>query len=82
MAARVGDTTEARRVIAALPSMDRRFLFGFIPFWQARIHALLGESDLAMAALERAFAQGRPHEPAQHFIRDFESLWDDPRFIE
>ena len=50
--------------------------------WRARIHALLGDRDLAIALLRDALGQGFPHVHALHTDLAFASLRDDPSFQE
>jgi hypothetical protein len=76
LAARQGDTATARRIATGLDSLDEPFLFGEPMLWSARIHAVLGEHETAMASLRSAFARGQGGEAWHlvHVSRDFDPL--------
>ena len=48
--------------------------------WRARIQALLGEREAAVALLREAIARGYPHMHALHTDVDLEALRDYPPF--
>jgi len=50
--------------------------------WRARIHALLGERERAIALLWEALGQGYPHFHGLHTDLAFASLRDYPPFEE
>jgi TolB-like protein len=58
LAARLGDTADARRVADELRRMEKPWLDGKHTFRAARIVALLGDKDGAVALLREAIAQG------------------------
>ena len=62
--------------------MKRPYLFGRHTVWRARIQALLGERDAAVALLRDAFARGYPHAHGLHIDLAFASLRDYPPFQE
>ena len=72
----------ALRTDRTLEATDRPYLFGRHTMWRARIHALLGEREAAMALLREAIGQGYPHAHALHTDLAFESLRDYPPFRE
>ena len=80
LAARLGDAREARRIAGALSRSDRPHLFGSHTYWRARIAAVLGEADGAVALFRQAFAEGCPFDIAFHRDMDFESLRDFPPY--
>src|SRR5438874_6447728 len=61
VAARQGNRDQALRVDQTLARVKRPYLFGRPTVWRARIQALLGERDAAVALLQEAFARGYPH---------------------
>jgi hypothetical protein len=54
--------------------MSRPFRFGSIPYWQARIAAVLGEHELAVTKLREALDQGMQVSEAFHRDFDLQSL--------
>lgn len=84
IAAHRGDTEAPRRAAAALGAMDTPYLFGEPTFWRARIAAVLGEEENAIALLRQAFAEGQ-HSRVRwllHVGRDFDALRDSDAFRE
>ncbi len=81
VAASRGDSTQARRDMEWLERLDRPYLFGSHTFNRARIAAVLGERDRAVALLREAFAQGQQFAWFWHSTY-FESLRDYPPFQE
>jgi len=57
-AARLGDTTEARRALRRLAAGRVPFLFGKPALWRAHISALLGDREAAVTLLREALQQG------------------------
>jgi len=82
VAARQGNRDQALRVAQTLERVTRPYLFGRPTVWRARIEALLGERDAAVALLREAFTKGYPHAHALHTDLAFESLRDYAPFIE
>ena len=82
LAARRGDRDEALRISGELAKIDRRFLFGDHLYRRARIAALLGHKEQAVALLREAFSQGRSYQVSLHRDIDLEPLWDYPPFKE
>ena len=76
IAARQGKRDEALRADQLLARVQRPYLFGRPAVWRARIQALLGERDAAVALLRDAFARGYPHAHGLHVDLAFESLRD------
>jgi tetratricopeptide (TPR) repeat protein len=82
LAARQGKRAEAERISAMLEALERPYVFGEHTYWRARIAALLGERDEALALLRAAYAQGFKWWLPLHSEPDFESLRDHPAFRE
>jgi len=79
--ARLGHRAEAERLTGRLATINPPFSFGRSPYWRARIAALLGDRDHAVALLREAIARGiscavRCGPPIEDCHRDidFESL--------
>jgi TolB-like protein len=87
--ARLGHRTEAERLAGRLATINPPFSFGRTPYWRARIAALLGDRDGAVALLREAVAHGQvctvrwgpPWEDC-HREMDFESLRGYAPFVE
>jgi tRNA A-37 threonylcarbamoyl transferase component Bud32/TolB-like protein len=82
IAARRGDREQALRVDRTLAELKRPYLFGRHTMWRARIHARLGERDVAVGLVREALSHGYPHMHALHADLDFEALRDYPPFRE
>ena len=82
LAARRGDSTEARRISDSLGEMGDVYDHGRHTYWQACIAAQLGEKERAMLLLRDAFSQGRKFDLWLHRDMDLEPLWDYPPFLE
>ena len=82
IAARQGNREPALRVDRTLADLKRPYSFGRHTVWRARIHALLGERDVAVGLLREAIAQGYPHAHALHTDLAFDSLRNYPPFVE
>jgi tetratricopeptide (TPR) repeat protein/TolB-like protein len=82
IAARRGDRPEAERRSADLASYERPYLFGTHTVDRARIAALLGDREQAVALLRQAFVEGQRGWLMLHFEPDFESLRGFPPFEE
>ena len=59
IAARTGDEAAARRALQALSSVASTHRFGEPSWWRARILAILGRNEEAVAAIEQAYREGR-----------------------
>lgn len=83
---RLGAAAKARAVFeVALESFERRVRLGaddpFTRYYAASVHALGGDTERALAFLERALSQQRAFTAARAAIEpEFELLRDDPRF--
>jgi len=62
--------------------MSPRYLYGRNTMWRARIQAVLGERDAAVALVQEAFAQGYPRGGVMHLYPSLWSLRDYPPFRE
>jgi tetratricopeptide (TPR) repeat protein len=82
LAARMGNRERALEMSESLNALDRPYLFGHIAYWQARIAAILGERERAMALLRQAMAEGFQFDPGTHFDSDLLSMRDYPPFQE
>jgi tetratricopeptide (TPR) repeat protein len=80
LAARLGDTDLAHRLAQQLAAQPRTYGFGVATVWQARIAAVLGQKDSAVALLRAAFAEGREYDLWLHRDMDFETLRGYPPF--
>jgi tetratricopeptide (TPR) repeat protein len=72
-----GHRTEAR---AVLESIERKPDGSVDPMSLARVHVTLGETDAAMAWLQRAYQQRDPDITIMKYDPDFAALAADPRF--
>jgi tetratricopeptide (TPR) repeat protein len=83
---RIGDAHKALSMFTvALESFDRRVRLGaddpFTRYYAAGVHAMRGDSEPALAFLERALSQQRAFTAARARIEpEFDSLRSDPRF--
>ncbi|HEU5171721.1 MAG TPA: serine/threonine-protein kinase [Gemmatimonadales bacterium] len=82
IAARQGNREQALRVDRTMAGVKRPYVFGRHTVWRARIQALLGEQEAAVALLREAFAQGYPHGHTLHIDLAFDSLRDYAPFRE
>jgi tetratricopeptide (TPR) repeat protein len=73
-AAAAGDTATARQVFVWLRDRDTPYLFGEDAVWRARIAAILGEQERAVALLREALAEGLHHGMWFHRDNSLESL--------
>jgi len=62
--------------------MSPRYLYGRHTMWRARIHAVFGERDSAVALIQEAFAQGYPRGGVMHLYPSLWSLRDYPPYQE
>jgi serine/threonine protein kinase/tetratricopeptide (TPR) repeat protein len=82
IAARQGDRTRAMEVSEWLKNSKLPYLFGANTYQRARIAAILGDKEQAVALLKESFLQGREFGTGVHKDFDLESLWNYPPFIE
>jgi tetratricopeptide (TPR) repeat protein/tRNA A-37 threonylcarbamoyl transferase component Bud32 len=85
LAARRGDREEALRISDELGALSTSSVLSRrVPLWRARIAALLGDRDAAMALLRQVMDHLTPSDQACWLHRDidFESLHDYPPFQE
>ena len=80
--AREGKREEALRLEGTLQAMSPQYLYGRHTMWRARIRAVLGERDSAVALVQEAFAQGYPHGGVMHLYPSLWTLRDSPAFRE
>jgi hypothetical protein len=74
LAARMGDQTLTRTLDQKLAAQPRAYSFGLPRVWQARIAAVRGQRDSAVALLRTAFSEGREHDLWLHRDIDLEVL--------
>jgi TolB-like protein/Flp pilus assembly protein TadD len=74
-----GRTEEARKLLREL---KREQAPGHVSIAIAKVHAGLGENDLAFASLEEAIEEGNPSVVWLNFQFGFDPLRSDPRFAE
>jgi DNA-binding SARP family transcriptional activator len=82
IAARIGDVPAAREALRALRAKTGRFRFGAQYVWMARVLAVLGEAEAAIAALHGGFARGFRHGIELHADGDLALLAGRPAFRE
>jgi serine/threonine-protein kinase len=82
VAAREDKRAEALSLERTLQAMSPRYLYGRHTMWRARIHAVLGERDAAVALVQEAFAQGYPRGGVMHLYPSLRSLRDYPAYQE
>jgi len=82
LAARERQRAEASRIDRTLEAMSPRYLYGRHTMWRARIHAVFGERDSAVALIQEAFAQGYPRGGVMHLYPSLWSLRDYPPYQE
>jgi serine/threonine-protein kinase len=82
LAARQERRADAQGFERTLQTMSPRYLYGRHTMWRARIHAVLGERDAAVALVQEAFAQGYPRGGVMHLFPSLQSLRDDPAYQE
>jgi DNA-binding SARP family transcriptional activator/tetratricopeptide (TPR) repeat protein len=82
IAAGRGNRAGAERISAWLRDLEQPYLHGVNTLWRARIAAVLGEREEAVALLRQAFAEGRHHGTSHHTDVDLDPLRDHPAFRE
>ena len=80
-AARMGDTLAARSAARLLDGRHYPYSFGRPQMWRARIAAVEGDQDRAVALIHAAIRDGYSEYWALHRIPEFESLQAYPPFI-
>jgi hypothetical protein len=81
LAARRGDRAPALAADSALAASRRPYLNGRHTYWRARIAALLGDREGAVALLRQAIQEGRMY-PELHAQMDLAPLHGLPAFEE
>ena len=81
IAQRGGDREGAERVVALLEREERPYLFGVPRYWAARIVAMGGNRQRAVALLVRARREGTSRIYHFHLEQDFDSLSEYPPYI-
>ena len=82
LAARTGDVTEARAMLAALRSRTGQYLYGRHLACGARIAAVLHDGDDSVGMLRGAFARGYSYGVELHADVDLMLLSGDARYVE
>ena len=82
LSARLGRTAEAESIAARLLADDRRWMFGAPRLWAARVMAVKGDREGAIALLRQALREGHARRYLWHAEHDFDSLRDSPAFRE
>jgi tetratricopeptide (TPR) repeat protein len=84
IAARMGNREEAQRISDELGRVERPYLFGLIPYYQACIASLLGEKEKAVKLLQESVDQGGTFGPGSRYHPNLalEPLADYPPFKE
>jgi tetratricopeptide (TPR) repeat protein len=82
IAARQGDVESAQGFASELATLELPSMRGVNTAWRAEIAALLGESDEAVALLQRAFSEGLGYDIWIHRDMNLEPLRDYPPFQE
>jgi hypothetical protein len=82
LAARRGDTVEARQIANTLAAWDEPYLLGRNTAWRARIAALIDEREEAMRLLRQAVDEGAHVWDWLHSEPDFTALREYPPFVE
>ena len=80
LSARLGRTAEADSIAARLTSDRRSWMFGAPRLWAARIAAVKGDREGAVALLHQALREGHARLHLFHVEHDFDSLRDFPAF--
>ena len=80
--ARRGHRMQALALVDTLRSLRAPYQYGVVPLYEARIAAVLGDRDLAVARVHEAFSQGAPLDLWLHRDADLESLEGERQFDE
>ena len=81
IAARLGNTGEARKISEELKNIERPYLHGENTYWRSTIAALLGEKEKAIDLIRYSLSEGRTHYILYWNI-DYEGLENYPPFVE
>jgi len=82
LAARLGRSAEADSIARKLASDARPYTFGALRLWQARIAAVKGDREAAVALIHQAVREGFARTYLLHAEHDYDSLRDFPAFRE
>ena len=82
VAAREGKRDDALRIDRELQATNPRYRYGRHTMWRARIRAVLGDRDTAVALVQEAFAQGYARGGVMHLYPSLASLRNDPAYQE
>ena len=82
LSARLGRIAEADSIAARLVADPRPYTFGAPRLWAARIAAVKGDREGAVALIHQAFREGYARLYSLHAEHDLESLRDFPAFRE
>jgi tetratricopeptide (TPR) repeat protein len=82
LSARLGRTADADNIAARLMADDRPWSFGAARLWAARVTAVKGDREGAIALLRQALREGHARRYLWHVEHDFDSLRDSPAFRE
>jgi tetratricopeptide (TPR) repeat protein len=80
--ARQGNVAEAKKIIEQIEAKKLEFDYGYIEYHQARIYAILGESQKAINLLDKAISKGFKYDLWITFDHDPDlmNLWDLPEY--
>ena len=67
---------------ASSKAASPRYLYGRHTMWRARIRAVIGDRDTAVALVQEAFAQGYARGGVMHLYPSLTSLRSDPAYQE
>jgi predicted Zn-dependent protease len=82
IAARIGDAERAMQISEQLAAVEEPYEFAYPTMWRARIAALLGDEQQAMALLTQALGEGAFQGLGMRHDMDLESLHEYPPFQE
>ena len=80
--AREGKRDDALRIDRELQATNPRYVYGRHTMWRARIRAVLGDRDTAVALVQEAFAQGYARGGVMHLYPSLAALRNDPAYQE
>ena len=82
LSARLGRPAEADSIARKLANDTRHYMFGAARLWQARIAAVKGDREGAVALIDQAVREGFARTYLLHAEHDYDSLRDFPAFRE
>jgi hypothetical protein len=82
VAGREGKRDDALRIDRELQATNPRYVYGRHTMWRARIRAVLGDRDTAVALVQEAFAQGYARGGVMHLYPSLAALRNDPAYQE